>query len=63
MSLIVGGHIRVFVEKIAKNGDFMRLIERFWKKNKRGEAMKWYFLHSPGQEEQFKLYFTPPQGF
>ena len=20
--------------------------------------MKWYFLHTPGQEEQFKLYFT-----
>ena len=26
---------------------------------KRDEAMKWYFLHSSGQEEQFKLNFTP----
>ena len=25
--------------------------------------MKGYFLHSPGQEKQFKLYFTPSPGF
>ena len=30
-----------------------------FEKSKRGEAMKSYFLHSPGQDEQFKLYFTP----
>ena len=27
------------------------------------EALKWYFLNSPGQEEQFKLYLTPSLGF
>ena len=30
-----------------------------FEKTIRDEALKWYFLNSPGQEEQFKLYFTP----
>ena len=54
------GNISVLAEKLPKKAILLDKLKDFEVTNK-GEAMKWYFLHSSGQEEQFKLYFTPPQ--
>ena len=58
MSLIVGGHISVLAEKNFQKWQFCEINWNILKKTKRDEAIKWYFLHSPGQEEHFKLHFT-----
>ena len=62
MSQKVGGKISVLAKKNAK----MAILQDKWKnfeKTKRDEAMKWYLSHTPGQEEHFKLYFTPSLDF
>ena len=56
ISLIVGEGVSLAFGKNCQNK-----LKSFGK-TKRIEALKWYFLHSPGQEEQFKLYLTPSQG-
>ena len=56
LHLLSGRGILPIFQKITIFRDKMKDFE----KTKRDEAMKRYFLHSPDQEEQFKLYFTPP---
>ena len=63
MSLIIGGVTLAFwPKKLRKIAIFRNKLKDF-EKSIRDEVMKWYFLNSPGQEEQFKLYFTPSLGF
>ena len=56
-SLIGEGNISVLCKKSPKLAILRDKLKDF--KNLWDEAMKWYFLHSPDQDEQFKLCFTP----
>ena len=53
-----GGSFTDFAEKRPKMAISEKIIKDF-EKSKRVEALKWYFLHPPGQEEQFKAILYP----
>ena len=53
----IHSHVSVLVEKMPKMAILRDKLKDF-EKTKRSKSMKWYFLHSPGQEEQF-LYPLP----
>ena len=50
--------MEVFNFRWQKNTVFRDKMKDF-EKYKRDEVMKRYFLYSPGQERQFKLYLIP----
>ena len=62
MSLLVRVTLAFWPKKLPKMAILRDKLKDF-EKTKKDEAMKLYFLHSPGQEEQFKLYFTPSLEF